>query len=120
MGCTFQRRLDLIDFISVKRRTTIKEITDEFHISKSTAQRDLDAITPYACFYTISGRGGGIIAEEGWYSSQRNLSPVQKQMLTEMITTVAPDKQPILLSILLPNQKSDKSFVKGGEQNEAF
>jgi len=82
---TADRRLAIRDYISDKRITSIKEIAEAFDVSKSTVRRDLDAITATARFYMVPGNGGGIHAEEGWYSSVRYLTPKQEELLERLL-----------------------------------
>ena len=105
---TADRRLAIRDFISDRRETTIAEIAQEFHISKSTVRRDLDAITPTTLFYMVPGNNGGIRAEEGWYSSNRYLTPKQENLLFRVLSGLQPDDAETMRGILA-------AFGKGTE-----
>ena len=75
------RRMAIVDFISMKRKTSYRELQEEFGVSESTIRRDLDAVSNNASFYTESGNGGGIIASEGWYSTKRYYTREQEEFL---------------------------------------
>ena len=83
MRATADRRLAIRDYISERRHTTIAELIQEFHVSKSTVLRDLEALTENTSFYTTPGNGGGIHATEGWYASRRYLSATGLQTESE-------------------------------------
>lgn len=97
---TADRRLAIRDFISDKRETTIAEIAREFNISKSTVRRDLDAITPTTNFIMVPGNNGGIRAEAGWYSSSRQLTPKQEELLHRLLPGLQPGDKETMESIL--------------------
>lgn len=81
MTGTSERRLAIRDFISERRRTTVPEIMEEFHVGYNTVLRDLDAITEITSFYKVPGRGGGIHAVDGWYIAHllgEQVAPVQQ------------------------------------------
>lgn len=100
MKSTSDRRLAIRDFISDKRHTTIKELMDEFDVSKSTIRRDLDAITDSASFYMTPGNGGGIHAIDGWYASRRYLSAEQEALLTRLSSGLQEDDLKVMQGIL--------------------
>ena len=101
MQDTTDRRLAIRDYISDKRETTITELVRKFKKSKSTIRRDLDAITSTTCFQMVPGRGGGIRADEGWYSSSRYLAPNQEELLRRLLPELQPDDAVIMESILV-------------------
>ena len=97
---TADRRLAIRDFISDKRETSIREISERFKVHKSTVRRDLDAITPTTRFYMVPGNNGGIRAEEGWYASSRYLTQKQEELLKRLLTGLQPDDEETMRSIL--------------------
>lgn len=103
-----ERQLLIRDYISDVRQTSIADIAQRFHISKNTVRRDLDAITSTASFYTVPGKGGGIRAVDGWYSSQRYLNAEQNALLQKLLPGLQPEEQSTMQSILTAFSKPTK------------
>lgn len=79
-----ERRLAIRDFISLKRETSISELMQEFHASRSTIKRDLEEIAEIASFYGIPGKGGGIRAMDGWYANKTYFTPRQETLIRRL------------------------------------
>ena len=92
MTGTSERRLAIRDFISERRRTTVPEIMEEFHVGYNTVLRDLDAITEITSFYKVPGRGGGIHAVDGWYASSHYYTTDQEAFLRKLEAGLQTDK----------------------------
>lgn len=111
MRATADRRLAIRDFISVKRHTSIKELREEFGVSKSTILRDLEAITETTSFYTTPGNGGGIHACDGWYASNKYLPESDEDFLKRILETRMQTEEEknhmarIIASFAKPNSK---------------
>lgn len=84
---TADRRLEIRDFISMKRHTSIKELRTEFGVSKSTILRNLEAITETTSIYTTPGNGGGIHANDGWYAINKYLTENDVDFLRMVLET---------------------------------
>lgn len=112
---TADRRLAIREFISDKRETSISEIATKFHISKSTARRDLDAITESTSFYSVPGNGGGIRAAEGWYASSRYLTKPQENLLRRLLEGLQPEDAYTIQEILTAFAKPHR-FNEQGEK----
>ena len=98
MRATADRRLAIRDYISERRHTTIAELIQEFHVSKSTVLRDLEALTENTSFYTTPGNGGGIHATEG---SRRYLSANQEALLRRLETGLQTESEKKLMESIL-------------------
>ena len=107
-----ERRMDIMYYISDRRRTTYQEIADQFNIGYKTAQRDVEILMCSYPIDAVKGKGGGIRAMDGWYASRRYLTDKQETLLRELITGLQPDQQEIMQSILTafakPQIKEDK------------
>ena len=101
MRATADRRLAIRGYISERRQTTIAELIQEFHVSKSTVLRDLEALTENTSFYTTPGNGGGIHATEGWYASRRYLSANQEALLRRLETGLQTESEKKLMESIL-------------------
>lgn len=104
------RREEIRNFISNKRYTTVAELMDRFHVSKNTILHDLVVLTPTTGFYTISGRGGGIYADDGWYASKIYLTRDQASLLRRLLPELKTEEdrktmESILYAFGLPADK---------------
>ena len=78
-------------------------------MSRVTILHDLDVLTPYACFYTMEGRNGGIFAAEGWHYKPPILTTVMQRALEDILAGKEPDKD-VIQNIL------DAFGTKGGKR----
>ena len=90
---TLERRDRFLILLSVRRKVTMRELQQMFHVSRSTIQRDIDYLTPFACFYTQSGTNGGIIAVDGWHYKPTMLTPAMQKALQAILEGCEPDKE---------------------------
>lgn len=81
---TNERRLAIRNYISEKRETSISELMQEFHASRSTVKRDLEEIAEIASFYGVPGKGGGIRAMDGWYVNKTYFTLKQEALVRNM------------------------------------
>lgn len=70
MQATTERRQQILEYISIHRHVQYQDLMDEFHISKKTAQRDVEILSCSYPIYTRTTCAGGIFAMEGWYASK--------------------------------------------------
>jgi predicted DNA-binding transcriptional regulator YafY len=112
MQRTTERRQEILYFISDRRHTTCQQIADEFHISRKTAQRDVEILMCSYPIITENHRYGGIRAMDGWYASRRYLTDKQEYLLRQLLSGLQPDDQKTMEGILAafakPQIKEDK------------
>lgn len=96
-----ERQNYIRDLISDKRHTSVAELARNLNVSENTVRRDLDAISPITLFYTTPGKGGGIHAEDGWYSSSRYFTEGQEELLTRLSHTLQGDDAEMMKTILM-------------------
>ena len=95
-----ERQMLIRDYISDVRHTSIAAIAEQFNMSQNTVRRDLDVISPITSFYTTSGKGGGLHAIDGWYSSRRYFTEGQEELLNKLLPGLQPEDQEMMKSIL--------------------
>lgn len=95
-----ERQMAIRDYISDKRETSIRELMEEFGVSRNTIRNDLDVITPCTAFEVVPGHGGGIRALPGWSSGRRYLNHEQEALLTGLLPGLQPEQQAVMESIL--------------------
>ena len=92
MTAAEQRRENIMEILSVHRKTSIGELKKKFGVSRQTIVNDLDAITAYAQFYTLPGNGGGIFACEGWHYKPERLTERMQKAVEDVLNGLPPDK----------------------------
>mgnify|MGYP002857751848 CR=1 FL=1 len=98
------RQREIVLILSHERHTTIPYLMQRLHASRSTIKRDLDDIyaSGDAHFYTENGQYGGIFAEEGWYASEKFLTPDQEKAIRNYLEgRPTEDDKDALASILI-------------------
>jgi predicted DNA-binding transcriptional regulator YafY len=112
MQSATERRLDIMYYISDRRRTTYQEIADEFHTSYNTARNDVEILMCSYPIEAVKGKGGGIRAMDGWYASKRYMTDKQEYLLRQLLAGLQPDDQKTMEGILAafakPKTQEDK------------
>ena len=100
MQATTERRQQMLEYISIHRHVQYQDLMDEFHISKKTAQRDVEILSCSYPIYTRTTCAGGIFAMEGWYVSKSYLHDDQEALLRKLLAGLQPEEQKTMQSIL--------------------
>ncbi|MGN8738926.1 DeoR family transcriptional regulator [Bilifractor sp. HCP3S3_D3] len=102
MAAEAERKLAMRDYLSQVRHTTLAELMDEFHVSKSTVRRDLDYLETELNVPLLRNQGnnGGISVMDGWSAQRIYLSPAQEQLLQKLLPTLADDDKATMETIL--------------------
>ena len=100
MQATTERRQQILEYISIHRHVQYQDLMDEFHISKKTAQRDVEILSCSYPIYTRTTCAGGIFAMEGWYASKGYLHDDQEALLRKLLAGLQPEDQKTMQSIL--------------------
>ena len=88
---TQERRDRFLMILSTRRKVTVRELMRELQVSRNTILRDIEYLTPFACFYTQTGGNGGIFADDGWYYRPPVLTVAMQKALTDILEGRAPD-----------------------------
>lgn len=100
MQATTERRQQMLEYISIHRHVQYQDLMDEFHISKKTAQRDVEILSCSYPIYTRTTCAGGIFTMEGWYASKSYLHDDQEALLRKLLAGLQPEDQKTMQSIL--------------------
>ena len=109
MTSTYERRIQILYFLSEQRKTTISELMERFDVSRSTIKRDIEILSCSKPIYTSKGRDGGVYVDSNWTMDTvyvvRYLSEEQEELLRELLEVeelsfLSPSKRRILASIL--------------------
>ena len=58
-----ERALEIIEMLQMRKKITINELSDIFHVSELTIKRDLDVLTRHYPIQIKRGRYGGVYLE---------------------------------------------------------
>ena len=130
---TADRRTEIINILIIRRRTTARELADEFGVTTRTIQKDIQALSPGYPIYTKQGGDGGIFLGEDYKPYVNTLSADEQKTLREIygqedgsqkktplqiIQKDCPDKQEtrvgevrLLLSVIVP--EIEPFFLEG-------
>ena len=100
MQATTERRQQMLEYISIHRHVQYQDLMDEFHISKKTAQRDVEILSCSYPIYTRTTCAGGIFAMEGWYASKSYLHDDQEALLRKLLAGLQPEDQKRMQHVL--------------------
>ena len=97
-----ERREEIRNFISQKRKTSLDELIAKFGVCRNTVINDLKHLNAdhNTCIMLEPGRRGGIKAQDGWYASKHYLSEKQELAIREQMLLMSPEKREIFQSIL--------------------
>ena len=97
---TIDRRLEIISILIVRRRTTTRELAEEFGVTRRTIRNDIQALSFNYPIYTKQGGDGGIFITEG-YNPHRNIFTAKEvKTLTELYKKEKGVNREVLFQIL--------------------
>lgn len=108
MRDTTERRIELINYISDVRETTLTKLAEKYGVSTKTISRDLAAMAEGTCIELIPGHAGGVRAMPGWYSSSRYLTEKQAELLHRIKPSLSGLDQEMMESILQSFERPKK------------
>lgn len=95
-----ERRRKIIERISFRRYVTMKNLAAEFGVSWHTIYRDIQILTEEYPLIVMRGNGGGVTLPEGYYVSQRHLTPKQADAIRRNLSIVHTEDRETFESIL--------------------
>lgn len=95
-----ERRRKIIECISLRRYVTMQSLAAEFDVSWYTVYRDIQYLLEEYPLIVTQGKGGGVTLPEGYYVSQRHLTPKQADAVRRNLDIVGPDDRKTFESIL--------------------
>ena len=102
---TFERRMEIIDILSERRKEQIKNLAFEFNVTGRTIQNDIYELSLTYPIDTKRGKGGCIFVQEGFTLRRRFLAEKEKSLLERLAVTLSEEDATTLLTIV-------KSFGK--------
>jgi len=87
--CVSERRMRILNFLMMQKQATIRELKNEFHVSKNTIVRDIEFISCIALIYTKQGNGGGIYILPEYRSYKKYLTDAEENFLYSLMPLVS-------------------------------
>lgn len=98
--CVAERRIRILNFLMVQKQTTIRELKEEFQVSKNTIVRDIEFISCIAPIYTKQDNGGGIYILPEYRSYKNYLTDDEENFLYSLISKISNEEKRILCGII--------------------
>lgn len=95
-----ERRRKIIERISFRRYDTMKNLAAEFGVSWHTIYRDIQVLSEEYPVIVMRGNGGGVALPEGYYISQKHLTPKQADAIRRNLPVVQEQDRESFESIL--------------------
>ena len=96
----YERRLEILELILVKRKITLVEIQAAFGVSQSTAWRDIQELSRLHPIYIIRGRNGCAKLIDGYRLGKVYLSQEQKDLLMKLVDNLSSEDRKIVKEII--------------------
>lgn len=98
--CVAERRIRILNFLMLQKQTTIRELKEEFQVSKNTIVRDIEFISCIAPIYTKQGNGGGIYILPEYRSYKNYLIDDEENFLYSLISKISNEDKRIRYGII--------------------
>ena len=97
---TAHRRMEIINILILRRHVTASELAQEFGVSVRTIQYDIQALSPVYPIYTKQGENGGIFIRDDYKPYVNSLSPIELQVLQELVELTEGLHRKILIQVI--------------------
>ena len=98
--CLAERRIRILNLLMLHKQATIRELKEEFQVSKNTIVRDIEFISSIAPIYTKQGNGGGIYILPEYRSYKNYLTDAEENFLYSLMPLVSNEEKRILCAII--------------------
>ena len=95
-----ERRNRIIELLSFRRHETLDNLAYEFGVSRYTIMRDIVQLQEKYPIIAKCGYDGGYSLPDGYYISEKHLTPKQADAIRKCLYIASPELKPILESIL--------------------
>ena len=100
MKSSVERRYRILEALNVRRYDTMDNLALEFNVSRRTIQRDIVTLSCSVPIFALKGTNGGVYVPSDWYVGRKYLTPVQEELIKELINDLEPERCEIMQSIL--------------------
>lgn len=82
----FERRIGIMEYLSLKRQVTYDDLAGEFNVSKSTVREDIQSlIDAHLPIMIVCGRYGGVKLPDNFYFYSRPMNEKQTELLNRLL-----------------------------------
>ncbi len=97
----FERRIEILFFLTNKRKSSIAELANRFSVCRKTAYNDIMFLSRYAPIYTKGGVNGGVFLVEDYRSSiLLYLSAEEEAVLYRVMAMLSTSDRNIVANII--------------------
>lgn len=108
MKNTTERRQLILEYLIENHRTTRDILSNQFHVSARTIERDVLILSCSYPIITIQGCGGGIQIAEGYRLGMKYFTEEQMALLEKLSVNLTGDELLVMQSILKTFSKHRK------------
>ena len=108
---TLERRMEIIDILSVRKKEKVVNLAFEFNVSEKTIRNDICELSLSYPIDTKKGKGGCIFVQEGFSLRRRFLTDKEKALLEKIALNLSDEEAAVLQTIV-------KSFSKNNKRRE--
>ena len=94
------RRMEIISILVVSGHITVRELAQEFGVSRRTILNDIVALSYGYPIYTKQGAGGGVFIMDSYKPYNNTLTFIEQERLKEMYDKVEGEDKKILERVL--------------------
>lgn len=98
--CAFERRTQMLFYITQAKFVTRLELAEKFNVSLATINRDIFILSGIAPIYTKQGNGGGIYILPEYRSYKNYLTDAEENFLYSLMPLVSNEEKRILCAII--------------------
>lgn len=95
-----ERRIQVLDILLAKRKTTTSALANEFHVSRFAVMRDIRVLSIFHPIFTVTGPGGGVYIADGYRLGMKYLTDIQTDLLERLSETLCGDDLATMQGIL--------------------
>lgn len=113
MQSAVERRISILEYLCLKRSSTLADLSNEFAVTERTIMTDLQVLSCSYPIYTVQGIGGGVFIEEGYKLGMKYLTDSQAELLERLSKKLNDTDKQVMDSIL----KIFKKSIRGKGDN---
>ncbi len=106
MQSTAERRVAILEYLCLRRSSSLAELASEFNVTARTIKTDLQVLSCSYPIYTVQGVGGGVFISDGYKLGMKYLSDSQAELLERLSCGLQGSDKQVMESILKVFKKS--------------
>lgn len=98
--CVSERRSQILDYLISKKQTTRSELSEEFHVSTDTIDRDIVFLSSIAPISTKQGNRGGVYIFPDYKRNRCYLTDEEESCLNGIMDRITTTEKKIVCGII--------------------